>query len=282
MAAARAFAAGPSRSGSGEGPATIRPRSTSRTRAANRASSAGGVGRRTAMRVSGAASGRPSRRQRMRGGEPVRDVARDAVGRERLGEGQVHVYRAGGAAEGGGDRARRQSPQMNERRLLRLGRRGLHEVAHMAAEYPGLVDRLVRVRAPQPVRPVGGQQQEGRLAVRCLHHGRKEVGDRGPRGGDHRNGPPGTLAQSEREERRRPLVQVGEDAQTRVRGRRHDQRSRAVAGRQHHLADAGSRQLVQQDAGPQQVPVRAGHLPSMLSESRGPRPRPARAAPART
>ena len=116
----------------------------------------------------------------------------------------------------------------------------------VAAEELVLVGGLVGAGVDQRPRPAGGDQHEWLVRMRRLQHGRKQVGRRCSRGGQHRHRRPGALGQAEPQEARRPLVQphVQPEQSDPIRLERLvGQRRAARAGSQHQVGHPVADQL---------------------------------------
>ncbi len=121
------------------------------------------------------------------------------------------------------------------------------------AEEPDLVGGLVRHRAAQPGRPVGGDRDQRDAGVRGLEHGRVQVGRGGARRRHHRGRRREVFGDAERQERRGALVDAGVQRQrARSRGVVQGEGQRCVArtGRQHDVAHADAEQRLDDALGP--------------------------------
>ena len=103
-------------------------------------------------------------------------------------------------------RPRRRSSPVGVGRRSVLGRSGFPEPADRPSEQLQLVDGLIGAGLPQFGGPVGGQEDEGNPGGVGFHHSRKQVGDRGAGGGDHRRRMPTDPGDSQRKEARRTLI----------------------------------------------------------------------------
>ena len=183
----------------------------------------------------------------------------------------MHRPRWPGLAGRRRNRPRNRRPEGPYRAVL--GRR-LRERAvgtHGVAEQLLLVDGLVGARVLQGPRAVGRQQEHRHPGVGRLHHRGVVVGDRGAGGADQRRRLPGGLRPPQREEGRRPLVDVGPRLHCGMLGERVRQRGTAAPRREADVTDAAPDELLHDDAAPQRVPVGGVRGGGLVAHGRRPR-----------
>ena len=99
-------------------------------------------------------------------------------------------------------------PEAAEDRVGEIAGEEFLEEADVAAEDAPLLDRLVRIRTPEPRGAVGSEQDERRLSLRRLNDGGHQVRDSRPRGRDDRGRPACGLPDAESEKAGRALVDL--------------------------------------------------------------------------
>ena len=182
------------------------------------------------------------------GGRVTARPGRPAVGNGRLLEAAVDVHRAGRRARRVGQRAH---ARVEPRRGVAVvaGHRRLQVGARVPPVQLGLVDRLVRTRAAQPGRPVGGQRHEPSPRLRRLDHGGQVSGRRGAAGTRDRDRRVRHRGDAEREERGAPLVEMDVHRDALVARERQCKRRGARSGRQARVVDPAAGERVDQGRG---------------------------------
>ena len=166
-----------------------------------------------------------------------------------LPERQVQVHRAGGRPEGLRHRARRGGAPEPPRSVPILRCARVAEPAHRVAVELLLIDGLAGAGVTQLGRTIRSADDERDPCMVGLEHRRVEVRRRGAGRAQHDCRPPTRLAEPEREERRRSLVEVHVQPDPRVVGKCERERCRARARRETCVGHAVAHPLVDQRAG---------------------------------
>ena len=202
----------------------------------------------------------PLKRQGRRLRQTRRKVAGHRHRLQRLLEGHVQVNGPRRVPHGRRHGPVRHAPQVPQGTVRDIGRRQLLEETGGTPEQVNLVDGLVRVSPSEPGRPIGRENEKGDLGLARFHHRGQEVRHRRPRGGDHRRRNPGGLPHPQRQEPGRPFVHLHRGAEAGIGRHGQDQGGGTGPGRHHHMPHTCPGQLVQEDPGPELVPVLGGHV----------------------
>ncbi len=184
-----------------------------------------------------------------------------AVWHERLTKRHVEVHRPGvRRMPGGCQRAGRERAPVAHGAWPIFGNADVGEEPDRVAVQADLVDGLVRAGCPQLRRPVGRQDDQRDAGLRCLDHRRVQVGGSGPRRTEDRDRPSRHHREPQREKAGRTFVDanVQPDPVIGVQGQRKGRRPRP--GRQHSVAYAAARHLVDEHAGQRRGRVHRARL----------------------
>ena len=184
-------------------------------------------------------------------------------GGERVAEGQIEVHRAGQRALRALPSIDQQLAPVTEQGEVGAGHGGLGGPDGIAAEDAVLGDGLAGVAFAQLRRTVGREHDQRRGRHARLDHRRQVVGDGGAGGAEQGGGTAGRLGDAEGDEAGRTLIE--RDRYVQVGGFREGvgHRSRARAGRDHHVREAEAAEGAYTHVGPEGVRVqvlrRASH-----------------------